>query len=304
MTPFTTDDDSSTASHPVRPPRPHQLNKTGSLPAHLGSFLQSNGLKALSMHSLKATEAGNEGLVLGENGNEAAGHGGTGSTTGTPQQQLRVRHLERGTIYSGYLTKFSSRTFFSRKQWKRRYFILHQTSLHCFKSSDPQHPLLESLKLCANTIICVTDIFSGKRYCLQITTPGEKNWYVLADTAAEMSGWLRELKNTVPLDSRPGTHYSDSSEMSDLSTSSAAMADAAPTLPPIPSHTFSFAARSPSPPHPSQQLDLLQFSFTGNLNLSSKSITVKPEQQGQDTEAESKNSAVMSSGQLAEYANF
>ncbi|KAG0244098.1 hypothetical protein BGX31_009896 [Mortierella sp. GBA43] len=329
---FSTDDDnSSTTSHPVRPTRPHQLTKTGSLPAHLGSFLHSTSTLSPSTSSLQAVETGSEKHALNDSGNDRSSHSTAGATTPLPQQP-RVKHLERGALYSGYLTKFSSRTFFSRKQWKRRYFILHQTSLHCFKSSDPQHPLLESLKLCADTIICVTDIFSGKRYCLQITTPGEKNWYVLADTASEMSGWLRELKNTVlrfrgglPLTSRPGTHYSDSSEMSDLSSSSAAMADGAP-VPPIPSQYDTFPGRSPSPParppHPSQQVDLFQFSTTGNLNLPSRSISPKTmQEQGQDDkEAESRrrdeNSSVVSfatsssgSGQSStaaatEYASF
>ncbi|KAG0034572.1 hypothetical protein BGZ81_004116 [Podila clonocystis] len=171
--------------------------------------------------------------------------------------QLRVRHLERDATYAGYLTKFSSRTFFSRKQWKRRYFILHQRSLHCFKSSDPQHPLLESIALCADTIICVTDIFSGKRYCLQITCPGEKNWYVLADSAAEMSGWLKELKGTVlqfrtNINSRPATLYSESSEISDRSASTTTTNRAVTIpVPAIPSqydysdHARSYSGSSP-----------------------------------------------------------
>ncbi|KAG0371626.1 hypothetical protein BGX24_001411, partial [Mortierella sp. AD032] len=156
-----------------------------------------------------------------------------------PTTQLRVRHLEQNSTYAGYLTKFSSRTFFSRKQWKRRYFILSQKSLHCFKSSDPQHPLLESITLCPDTIICVTDMFAGKRFCLQISCPGEKNWYVLADTATEMSGWLRELKGnvqrvrTLQIDSRPPTLYSETSEISEMS--SASVLRGVPNVPAIPS---------------------------------------------------------------------
>lgn len=84
--------------------------------------------------------------------------------------------------------------------------------------------MLESITLCPDTIICVTDMFAGKRFCLQISCPGEKNWYVLADTATEMSGWLRELKGTVQrvrtlqVDSRPPTLYSESSEISDMTS--------------------------------------------------------------------------------------
>ncbi|KAF8940384.1 hypothetical protein BGZ58_006688 [Dissophora ornata] len=331
MTPHTTDDDSSsTASHPIRLNRPRQTSKAGSLPSPLGSFLNDGSL-ALPTSSLQVTET----TTGTENENDASSlsKGLTDLTVGLPMQ-LRVRHLDRGVIYSGYLTKFSSRTFFSRKQWKRRYFILHQTSLHCFKSSDPQHPLLESLQLCPETIICVTDIFSGKRYCLQITSPGEKNWYVLADTASEMSCWLRELKGTVqrfrslPLDSRPGTHYSDSSEMSDLSSSSTVMADGAPAMPSIPGQyePFAFVNRPssppPRPPHPSQQFNLYQFSSMGdpNSSASSRSATPKPlvpsagsgfqgsnGLQGQVDRQESrrrKSNSVSAGQSPAEYASF
>ncbi|KAG0369810.1 hypothetical protein BGZ54_008805 [Gamsiella multidivaricata] len=330
MTHLTTDDDSSaTASHSIRLQRSRQNSRAGSLPSSplAGSFLHNgNNSVATLTHGMQNTEiAVDEGQEDGNDALDGHGHGMTGPTTAGGPLQLRVRHFERGASYSGYLTKFSSRTFFSRKQWKRRYFILHQSSLHCFKSSDPQHPLLESLKLCADTIICVTDIFSGKRYCLQITSPGEKNWYVLADTAAEMSGWLRELKAIVlrfrgiTIDSRPGTHYSDSSEMSDLSSSSAAMADAAP-MPTIPSQYDAFAMfnRSPSPPlrspHPSQQFDLYQFSTMGSNSLPSRSLTPKSlllmsgsssqdESLGQES-MERKSSTTSSTQAPTEYASF
>ncbi|KAF9901149.1 hypothetical protein BX616_002364 [Lobosporangium transversale] len=273
MTPLTTDDDSSsTTSHPLRLQRPRRSSRSGSLPSSpLGSFLSNGSSVALSTHSTHITETASECHEIEDE--DDASDNLHDSPNGAA---LRVRHLEHEASYSGYLAKFSSRTFFSRKQWKRRYFILNQSSLHCFKSSDPQHPLLESLKLCADTIICVTDMFSGKRYCLQITSPGEKNWYVLADTAADMSSWLRELKGTVlrirglPVNSRPGTHYSDSSEMSDLSSSSAAMTDSIPAIPHIPSQHDGYVliGRTPSPApssrsshlsHPPQRLDLYQF---------------------------------------------
>ncbi|KAF8922793.1 hypothetical protein BGZ52_010976, partial [Haplosporangium bisporale] len=213
---------------------------------------------------------------------------------------------------------FSSRTFFSRKQWKRRYFILHEKSLHCFKSSDPQHPLLESITLCADTIVCVTDIFSGKRYCLQITCPGEKNWYVLADSASEMSGWLKELKGTVLQFrtmhlTRPGTHYSDSSEMSDLSASSLTMD--VPSVPVIPSqydYQLSYTSNpSSSPPprpvHPSILASSQAMLYQGphvSLNPPPRSMTPKllssTPTPGQ--ERRRKNSTV--STQSTDYASF
>ncbi|KAF9190109.1 hypothetical protein BGZ50_000458 [Haplosporangium sp. Z 11] len=307
MTLLTTDDDtSSTASRTPRLRQPRQLSKTGSLPSSpLSTLAQDESTYSLATLTAQQVEDNHvqlvdDGLlVLAPNGHIM------NTAVGSAPVQLRVGHFEGGSSYSGYLTKFSSRTFFSRKQWKRRYFILNKRTLHCFKSADPQHPLLESLTLGTDTIICVTDMFSGKRYCLQITCPGDKNWYVLADTAAEMSGWLRELKGTVlrfrslQLGSRPGTHYSDSSEMSDLSSSSAAMTDGAPSVPSIPSQydsaiTLRSSSPPPHPPYPFQHLHYYQSSSTGNLITHAKS-----------TRRRNNSSATSGSGQLlAENAAF
>ncbi|KAF9907675.1 hypothetical protein EC991_010707 [Linnemannia zychae] len=334
MTPLTTtDDDSSTIAsthlhqHP-RIPRSRQVSKNGSLTSSLTSPSStyphsdlSNQLNTLSLQNdapiypqhhrqSSSTYRGDDGkdskmetgsIRSTKSGAVSVSASTIASTVMTSPSagngdQLRVRHLEPGASYTGYLTKFSSRTFFSRKQWKRRYFVLNQRSLYCFKSSDPQHPLLETLNLCAETIVCVTDIFAGKRYCLQITSPGEKNWYVLADTANELSGWLRHLKGTVlrcrnpqqamdqdPLyqyhqqhleSSRPRTHYSDSSEWSDLSSAASyGLMDNgmhSSSVPPFTNsnnnHASSYLSnlsRSSSPsstpprrlPHPSERLD-------------------------------------------------
>ncbi|KAF9941181.1 hypothetical protein BGZ67_005633 [Mortierella alpina] len=295
LTSLTTDDESASSTHSRGLRRPRPLSKASSGPSPLSSSYQNDNTH-FAYHSHQHVD-GESLRTSGTNGLNTSGEAAMPA-------QLRVRHLELGASYSGYLTKFSSRTFFSRKQWKRRYFILHERSLHCFKSSDPQHPLLESMTLCADTIICVTDIFSGKRYCLQITSPGEKNWYVLADTASEMSGWLRELKGTVlrfrnpQPDSRPGTHYSDSSELSELSASSAAMNVVSSSVPTVPSSydLFLTASRSPSPPpprpsHPPVHLDLYHVSSTGKISTP------------QESNKGSKNTSV-SSGEPADYASF
>ncbi|KAF9383374.1 hypothetical protein CPB97_006509 [Podila verticillata] len=251
LTPLNTDDDNSSSAsfH-----SPRKLSKASMGPSPLGSSYPNTSSHALSSSSPPTTTLSSPAMSK-------------------VPSQLRVRHLERDATYAGYLTKFSSRTFFSRKQWKRRYFILHQRSLHCFKSSDPQHPLLESIALSADTIICVTDIFSGKRYCLQITCPGEKNWYVLADSAAEMSGWLKELKSTVlqfrtNIDSRPGTLYSDSSEISDRSASTTTTNRAvAIPVPAIPSqYDYSEHARSYSGSSPYSTATLMSSTSKAHIN--------------------------------------
>ncbi|KAF9949387.1 hypothetical protein BGZ70_001801, partial [Mortierella alpina] len=295
LTSLTTDDESASSTHSRGLHRPRPLSKASSGPSPLSNSYQ-NESTLFAHHSRHHVD--NESLHTSvTNGFDTSGEAAIPA-------QLRVRHLELGASYCGYLTKFSSRTFFSRKQWKRRYFILHERSLHCFKSSDPQHPQLESMALCADTIVCVTDIFSGKRYCLQITSPGEKNWYVLADTASEMSGWLRELKGTVlrfrnpQPDSRPDTHYSDSSELSELSVSSATMNGGSSSVPTVSSsyNLFLTASRSPSPPptrpaHPPVHLDLYHVSSTGKISTP------------QESNKGSKDTSVPS-GEPADYASF
>ncbi|KAG0059941.1 hypothetical protein BGZ89_012679 [Linnemannia elongata] len=260
LTPMTTTDDETSSTASFRS-RPRQLSKPSAMPSplgssginhnHNGSFKGNGSSLALSSFSfLSSSDKSSSTVPYPHDGNHPYGHTTNSNNNNIinsahaalnlpPTTQLRVRHLERNSTYAGYLTKFSSRTFFSRKQWKRRYFILSQKSLHCFKSSDPQHPLLESITLCPDTIICVTDMFAGKRFCLQISCPGEKNWYVLADTATEMSGWLRELKGTVQrvrtlqIDSRPPTIYSEVSEISDMT--SVSVLRGLPHVPGIPS---------------------------------------------------------------------
>ncbi|ORZ04054.1 hypothetical protein BCR41DRAFT_207039 [Lobosporangium transversale] len=241
---ITDDDASSTASFHQRP---RKVSKAGSMPSPLSgalssfspnknistnalstlSFFPPSGGKSSTTHNNNSTSTSNSNnninnsIVSNSNSNSTIM-----DTNSKSLSQLRVRHLEQYSTYAGYLTKFSSRTFFSRKQWKRRYFILSEKSLYCFKSSDPQHSVLESIELSSEAIICVTDMFAGKRYCLQISAPGEKAWYVLADTASEMSGWLKELKNAVQRfrnkqsEGGHGAHFSDMSEVSDMSGTS------------------------------------------------------------------------------------
>ncbi|KAG0274083.1 hypothetical protein BGZ95_010117 [Linnemannia exigua] len=266
---MTTTDDESSSTTSFRP-RPRQLSKPSAMPSPLGSSSSNNNhnhnynkgngssLALSSFSFLSSSDKSSSNFPHLNEGNHPYGHSDSNTNNSSSNThaalslpsttQLRVRHLERNSTYAGYLTKFSSRTFFSRKQWKRRYFILSQKSLHCFKSSDPQHPLLESINLSPDTIICVTDMFAGKRFCLQISCPGEKNWYVLADTATEMSGWLRELKGTVQLvrtlqiDSRPPTLYSETSEISEMSSASGLRG--VPHVPAIPSHYDAIDAHS------------------------------------------------------------
>ncbi|KAG0248905.1 hypothetical protein DFQ27_000543, partial [Actinomortierella ambigua] len=204
LTPMTTDDDaSSTASHR---PRTRLLSPPGSVPSPLSTYNYTGGNHSTGNIHHPHQHPGHERSVSFTSSSAPppsaplSGQARLAVIDVNPKTttiQLKVKHLARSIVHSGYLSKYVPRTFFSRKQWKRRYFILDRRSLHCFKSSDPRHPLLESIELCAEANVYVTDAFPGKRYCIQISCPNERDWYVLADTAPEMSAWLRELKAIV-----------------------------------------------------------------------------------------------------------
>ncbi|KAG0253688.1 hypothetical protein DFQ27_007272, partial [Actinomortierella ambigua] len=204
LTPMTTDDDaSSTASHR---PRTRLLSPPGSVPSPLSTYNYTGGNHSTGNIHNPHQHPGHERSVSFTSSSAPppsaplSGQARLAVIDVNPKTttiQLKVKHLARSIVHSGYLSKYVPRTFFSRKQWKRRYFILDRRSLHCFKSSDPRHPLLESIELCAEANVYVTDAFPGKRYCIQISCPNERDWYVLADTAPEMSAWLRELKAIV-----------------------------------------------------------------------------------------------------------
>ncbi|KAF9971395.1 hypothetical protein BGZ73_005659 [Actinomortierella ambigua] len=224
LTPMTTDDDaSSTASHR---PRTRLLSSPSSQPSPLSTYNYTSANHSTS--TIPHHHHGHERSVsfTSSSAPPPSGHlsqarlGAIDINPKTTTIQLKVKHLSRSIVHSGYLSKYVPRTFFSRKQWKRRYFILDRRSLHCFKSSDPRHPLLESIELCAEANVYVTDAFPGKRYCIQISCPNERDWYVLADTAPEMSAWLRELKaivtqfrNGYPVEGggTSGSHFSEDS---------------------------------------------------------------------------------------------
>ncbi|KAG0229472.1 hypothetical protein BGW42_001562 [Actinomortierella wolfii] len=231
LTPMTTDDDaSSTASHR---PRTRMISSPGSLPSPLGTYAYTSGNYSTgNIHHIQRRplheRSGSSAMSFTSSSAPSPGVPPPMSAQTqlaaidlnpkTTTIQLKVKHLSRAIVHSGYLSKYVPRTFFSRKQWKRRYFILDKQCLYCFKSSDPRHPLLESIELCAEANVYVTDAFPGKRYCIQISCPNERDWFVLADTASEMSAWLRELKAIVaefrsahhPADD-VGSHFSEGS---------------------------------------------------------------------------------------------
>ncbi|CAB4420160.1 unnamed protein product [Rhizophagus irregularis] len=61
-------------------------------------------------------------------------------------------------------------------------------------------PLLEQFELTSESVVCVSDTFSGKSWVLQVgksNHSNQKSWYIQADNVDDMKVWLTELKSTV-----------------------------------------------------------------------------------------------------------
>ncbi|CAG8537151.1 15784_t:CDS:2 [Rhizophagus irregularis] len=119
---------------------------------------------------------------------------------GSIESQITVASIRKNVICKGFLTKHTNTHFKSWKSWKRRYFILAKNTLYCFKSSDNSSPLLEQFELTSESVVCVSDTFSGKSWVLQVgksNHSNQKSWYIQADNVDDMKVWLTELKSTV-----------------------------------------------------------------------------------------------------------
>ncbi|RIA88875.1 hypothetical protein C1645_825648 [Glomus cerebriforme] len=110
---------------------------------------------------------------------------------------ITVASIKKNVIYKGFLTKYTNTNFVLSKSWKRRYFILAKNTLYCFKSSDNTSQLLDQFELTADSVVCVSDTFTGKSWVLQVGKSNQKSWYIQADNVEDMKAWLTELKSTV-----------------------------------------------------------------------------------------------------------
>ncbi|CAG8556396.1 5937_t:CDS:2 [Paraglomus occultum] len=108
---------------------------------------------------------------------------------------ITVATVNKNIALTGTLTKYQHAKF--GKNWKRRFFILAKTTLYCFKDSERSSLMTDSFEITAETIVCVTDTFSGKPWMLQVNKEGIKPWYLQADNVEDMKLWLAELKATV-----------------------------------------------------------------------------------------------------------
>jgi hypothetical protein len=93
----------------------------------------------------------------------------SGNTAGPPV--LTVADITPRASISGYLSTFqvNSTVFFTRRVWKRRYYLLAGHELYRFKSSEPDCPATDVLKLTPTSVVCVSEEFPGTQYCMEIS---------------------------------------------------------------------------------------------------------------------------------------
>jgi hypothetical protein len=72
---------------------------------------------------------------------------------------------------SGYLTTFYRNTsvLFKLRPWKSRYYILSGHILYRFKGRELDNTVTDMMKLTPSSVVCVSDEFPGKQYCIEIS---------------------------------------------------------------------------------------------------------------------------------------
>ncbi|KAI8340470.1 hypothetical protein BC941DRAFT_417348 [Chlamydoabsidia padenii] len=99
----------------------------------------------------------------------------------------------------GFLTKHlppSPMLSLVTKHRKRRYVILADRFLYCFKTDTPTHKYRDYMELRRDTQVFVTDHLAGVLYCIEIRNTGT-TWFLQADHADSMKVWLERLKKTI-----------------------------------------------------------------------------------------------------------
>ncbi|ORX85283.1 hypothetical protein K493DRAFT_319982 [Basidiobolus meristosporus CBS 931.73] len=120
------------------------------------------------------------------------------SSTRSPSSEITVNDTFVAAILVGWLEKLyiTNPSFLARKSWKRRFFVLTPDVLYRFKSSQSTTVADEHLDIRADTIACVSDKFSGKKWVIEITNPGV-SWYIQAECLDELKTWLSVLKSAI-----------------------------------------------------------------------------------------------------------
>ncbi|KAI8908591.1 hypothetical protein EDD86DRAFT_208062 [Gorgonomyces haynaldii] len=108
-------------------------------------------------------------------------------------------------IVSGYLVKLESSIF---KQNQKRFFLLTNKEMHCFRSNAGHEKTMGSLKMSSRTRIQPSD--RGK-FVLEIDSghvaeqKEETTWYLQCNDQVELLVWLRAVKNVVSRDKYAGS---------------------------------------------------------------------------------------------------
>ncbi|KAI9921030.1 hypothetical protein PsorP6_001718 [Peronosclerospora sorghi] len=98
--------------------------------------------------------------------------------------------MEDPVVCSGWLRKEGGTV----KNWKRRYFTLHDTTLCYFKSDNGA--LLRSFTVCHVVTL------RTKRLCLEITTEVGRKLLVASETQADLDRWLDHLHRAIAAEKR------------------------------------------------------------------------------------------------------
>jgi len=102
--------------------------------------------------------------------------------------------LESHSIKKGILTKRGIK----RKNWKKRYFILHENYLYYFKSQKALQPqgriTLHHSSEVSDQIPAKNKI--NKKNCFMITTP-TRDFFIFADSAQDTSDWMQAIKEKI-----------------------------------------------------------------------------------------------------------
>ncbi|KAI8332116.1 hypothetical protein BC941DRAFT_437566 [Chlamydoabsidia padenii] len=108
---------------------------------------------------------------------------------------------EHATI-KGFLTKHIPPVFSFTKNRKRRYVVLADRYLYCFKTDTPTSKYREMMELTGDSQVFVTDYLAGVVFCLEIRKPSRgihegTTWFLQADDAEDMKNWLNRIKKTI-----------------------------------------------------------------------------------------------------------
>lgn len=96
------------------------------------------------------------------------------------------------TSKKGNVTKQGAK----RKNWKKRWFVLHDDTLSYYKSQNDSYPA-GSVKIEVDSLVMFVDEFQiGKKNCFAIVTKN-RNYYMVCDLEEEVSEWVYALRASV-----------------------------------------------------------------------------------------------------------